>query len=230
MTPLLGCIGPKPELEPAPLGAPGPAVRALIHPGSVVEFRFFYTPELNDVQTVGPDGLVSLQLVGDVVVAGRTIEQVREDLRQSYGEHLRNPDVNVVVQSYSDRYVLVGGEVNRPGTVPMPDTMTTLGAVLQAGGPDMEFASMCDVVIIREVSGSRVGYRANLEAAFSGEHHAPIYLQPRDIVYVPRSRISQMNQWIDQHINRMVPTLGLNYSADLGAGNSLDVDTRIRRN
>jgi hypothetical protein len=54
------------------------------------------------------------------------------------------------------------------------------------------------------------------------------YLEPRDIVYVPRTNIAKLNQWIDQYINKLVPRTGLSFSYPMGAGAaSLDMTTPV---
>ena len=73
---LLGCqsFPEKVEVEPAkyePRAYPEPEVR--LGPGDTLEIRFFYTPELNVIQTIRPDGKIMLQLVGDVEAQGKTL-------------------------------------------------------------------------------------------------------------------------------------------------------------
>lgn len=44
--------------------------------GDALSVKLFYTAELNEDVVVRPDGRISLQLVGDVIVAGRTADAV----------------------------------------------------------------------------------------------------------------------------------------------------------
>ena len=190
----------------APYG-PLPTRPSVLQPGSVVEVKFYYTPELNDVQTVRPDGMVQLQLIGPVQAAGQTPDTLREDLLLRYSEHLRNPEVSVNVQLFADQYVLVGGSVRLPQAVQMPGSMTALDAVMLAGGPDMREAHLEDVLIVRSVDGQRIGMRADLTPAFAGQAYDPVFLQPQDIVFVPRTRVVKMADWIDSHITKLAPFL-----------------------
>ena len=57
----------------------------------------------------------------------------------------------------------------------------------------------------------------------------PFYLEPLDIVYVPRTKIVRVNQWIDQHINQLIPILGVEYSLPAGKGTLVLDTTRGRR-
>src|ERR1700737_5224827 len=51
--------------------------RYRLQPGDVVEVQFRYSPEFNQTVTVQPDGYISLEIGGDMKVAGLTIEQAR---------------------------------------------------------------------------------------------------------------------------------------------------------
>ena len=68
---LAGCGSPyecQKGVVPEPSGPP----RVTLSAGDVLDVRFFFTPELNVTQTVRPDGKISLQLVGEVSVEGKS--------------------------------------------------------------------------------------------------------------------------------------------------------------
>lgn len=200
----------------------------IFEPGAVVEFRFFYQPELNDIQTVRRDGMVSLPLIGDVLIAGRTPEQVRSELREAYEGQLREPTISVILREDPGQQVLVGGAVGSPGPVALSHGLTVLDAMLLAGGPDLLRANVRNVVVIRGVGEQRTGYAIDLGPSLEGERSEPFYLAPRDIVYVPRTEIVEVNQWIDQYINNVVPQLGMTYNRPVGSG-TFGVDTATLR-
>ena len=185
-----------------------PPSRILLEAGDALEVKFFHTPELNETQTVNPDGCIALQLIGEVKVEGVTPTQLRDGLLQMYASHLKDPDIVVVVRSYQNRRVFVGGEVKTPGIVQMPGELTVLEAIMQAGGFDMREAEVRNVVVIRHLDDQRYGYSLDLKAALAGEATRPFYLEPKDIVYVPRTSIAKINQWVDQHINKIIPRTG----------------------
>jgi protein involved in polysaccharide export with SLBB domain len=175
--------------------------------GDVLSIKFYYTPEMNDTQTVRPDGKISLQLLGDVAVAGKTTEQVRQELITAYSGHLKNPDVVVIVRSMNERRIYVCGEVTRPGAQPLPGSLTVLEAVMDAGGFITASAKPQNVVIIRRSGDTWTGKAVDLSKPLAGNAVALCELQPRDIVFVPRTSISHVDQWIDQHINKVIPSI-----------------------
>jgi len=223
----MGCQGVQPALKPSEMKADMPA-KLTLGPGDVLEIRFFYNPELNDSQTVRPDGKITLQLVGEVAVQGKTPEELRGELKQLFALELRKPEVTVIVRSLFDRRVYVGGEVRTPGLILVPGRMTALEAIMQAGGFDMRAANLNNVVIIRHKDGKRYGCALNFKEILQGKEGQLFYLEPQDIVYVPRTDIVKVNQWIDQYINKIIPRTGFVLSYPMGAGTiTLDTSTAI---
>jgi protein involved in polysaccharide export with SLBB domain len=184
--------------------------------GDVIDTKFFYAPELNESQAIRPDGKISLQLVGEVEAAGKTPTELRETLFKLYEPRLRNPDVSVVVRSLYDRRVYVGGEVLRPGVISMPGRLTVLSAIMEAGGVRYPQAATENVVVIRYREGERISYAFNLKRALKGDPSPSFYLEPQDIVYVPQTVITRLDDWVDQHITRLMPQTGFFFSKRTG--------------
>lgn len=198
--------------------APAPAPEVRLSAGDEIEIKFFYVPELNETQTVRPDGRISLQLVGELEVEGKTPGQVRDELAGLYGPRLGDrAEVAVMVRSLWSGRVYVTGEVSTPSLIEMRGRLTALEAIMEAGGFNSRTARVGQVVIIRQRDGRHYGTSLDLRDALSGREVEPFYLEPRDIVYVPLSRIANVNQWVDQHINMLLP-MGLVYTRPLGEG------------
>lgn len=182
-------------------------------PGDEIEISFFGAPDLNTTQAIRRDGKISLRLVGDVVAAGKTVENLQADLREKLASQLQIRDVSVVLRVPSP--VIVSGSVLKPGRVLLSRPMTVLDAIMESGGFNTREAEVRSVVLIRHEDGKRKGFIFDFSKALAGEgEDRPFYVHPFDIVYVPRTRIAKVNQWIDQHINKMLPDLGFGYSSD----------------
>jgi protein involved in polysaccharide export with SLBB domain len=104
--------------------------------------------------------------------------------------------------------VYVAGEVQKPGLLDMPADMSVLQAVLASGGFNTTTAQTKQVLIIRQVGDKRVGYELNVEDALLGGEHASFMLQAQDIVYVPRTTITNVNNFVDQYISKIIPQTG----------------------
>jgi len=188
----------------------------VLAPGDVLEVKFFYTPDLNESQTVRPDGKIALQLIGEVEVKGKSPVELRDDLLELYTPHLKTPEIAVVIRSFYDRHVFVGGQVMAPGIVEMPGRMTLLEAIMKAGGFNLREAEIQNVVVIRHRNSQRYGHSVNLKPTLKGDKAQSFYLEPKDIVYVPQTTIAKVNQWIDQHINKIIPDTGFHFSRTTG--------------
>jgi protein involved in polysaccharide export with SLBB domain len=188
----------------------------ILGPGDILELKFTYAPQFSEALTVRPDGKIQMQLVGEVNVEGKSPQELQKELMELYTPHLKHPDVAVITRKLFQDKVYVGGEVNAPGKVDIPGSMTALEAIMHAGGFNMKKANVKNVVIIRHKDGQRYGHCLDLRASLKGEIERPFYLEPYDVVFVPRTTITKVNQWIDQYINRIIPQTGFNYSYTSG--------------
>ena len=172
----------------------------------VLEFLFFKNSELNQTRTVGPDGAVSLQLIGSVQVVGRTVEDITSEVAKRYATDLVHPQVTVAVKDYSGLKVYVGGEVSKPGIQDFRGGLTVLQAVFAAGG-FMPTASLKSVVLIHKGrSGEPIADLVDLSRVLKhAELQRDVALAPADIVFVPRSTIANVNLFVEQFFRNMWP-------------------------
>src|SRR5436309_15895108 len=71
--------------------------RYRLQPGDVFEVQFRYSPEFNQTVTVQPDGYISLEIGGDLKVAGLTIEQTRAAILRRAATRLQEPLAAIVL-------------------------------------------------------------------------------------------------------------------------------------
>lgn len=177
-----------------------------IQPGDQLDIKFFYNQELNEQITVRPDGRISLQLVREILAAGMTPAQLNVLLIRAYGAELQNPEVTVIVRSFTAQRVYVDGEVNKPGLVSLVAPMTVMQTISQAGGLK-DTARLNEVIILRRATDNNLlNMVVNLENIIDGtDTHQDIVLHSSDIIYVPKSHIANLNQWVDQYIRKNIP-------------------------
>jgi len=198
-----GCATYTPETSPNfPEGAPPELV---LNPGDQIQVVYTYWPDLDVAQQVRPDGKISLKMVGEVAAGGKTPAQLREELTALYADKIKDPDISVVVAGLGSNRVYVGGEVLQPGMIQINGRLTLLEAVMQAGGPVNRSARLRDVILVRERDGKRYARTYDLRDSFGQGESESIELQPYDVVYIPRTAIDRLDQWVDQYINGIVP-------------------------
>jgi protein involved in polysaccharide export with SLBB domain len=206
---LAACQTSTPALQPFPDAKSEAPARITLKPGDVVEIKFAYAGQFNDSQTVRPDGKIEMQLIGEVVAEGKTPSELRDELVNLYTPQLKHPELAVVVRGLYERRVYVGGEVNKPGPVDIPGEMTALEAIMLAGGFNLERAEVQNVIVARNRDGRWVGQTLDFKDALAGREAQPFYLQPRDIVYVPRTTIADVDLWMQQYLWRLLPPIGV---------------------
>lgn len=198
-----GCVTTPPPSESFPAAA---EPKVVLEPGDVLQVKFLYWPELNEEkQSIRPDGKISLQLVGDVQAQGKTPDELRSDLLNVYQDKLIEPEISVVVNALDSHRVYVSGEVQNPGLVMINGRLTALEAIMQAGGFLKESAKKRTVVVVRQRDGKQFSTTLDLRKALEETESDPFLLEPYDIVFVPPTNIDQVDQFVEQYVNKIVP-------------------------
>jgi protein involved in polysaccharide export with SLBB domain len=176
-----------------------------IHVADHLAVKFYQSEDLDEEIIVRPDGKISLQLVGDMQAAGVTPAALSSAIAESYRSELSNPRVSVLVRELGGQ-VYVGGEVSKPGAVPLSANLTLVQAIQEAGG-FLETAHLSQVVLIRRAAdGQPSGYAVDVRPVIGGT--APgedVPLQPFDVAFVPRSKIADVDLFVKQYIRDMMP-------------------------
>jgi protein involved in polysaccharide export with SLBB domain len=226
---LAGCTSMEPARTRENM-AVEPVPPLLLAAGDVIDVKFFYVPELDESQIVRPDGTMTLQLVGDIKAQGKSPAELHKELVKVYSRHLKNPNITIMVRRVNDSRVWVGGEVKRPGPVQMTGRMTVLEAVFEGGSGVRPMADMKNVLVVRQREGKSYGCVVNLKEVLQGKERDLFFLQPRDVVYVPPTKVTQLNDWVDQYINKMVPQSSALFIYPIGPGGAgqVGIDTTNR--
>ncbi|MGD0208852.1 MAG: polysaccharide biosynthesis/export family protein [Verrucomicrobiota bacterium] len=174
----------QPSLPPAALQGTNTTEIITLREGDVLKISFPGNANLNKTQPIRRDGMISLDLVGEVKAAGKTPKELEKDLLDLYSTQLVSKEVTVEVQS-SSFPVYVSGSVLRPGKVMSDHPITALEAVMEAGGYDYTKANLKGVTIIRHEGNSTRNYIVNLKRVVDGKSSELFYLKPGDIVIVP---------------------------------------------
>jgi polysaccharide biosynthesis/export protein len=200
-----------PEATAPSAGSADPEYRISL--GDQLDIKFFYNPELNEQVIVRPDGRISLQLIPEIVVNGLTPAALTRQLTEAYAKDLKQPEVTVIVRSFGSQRVYVDGEVGKPGMVPILGLMTALQAIAEAGGMKETARDYQVIVIRRGALNKPMAFPLDLKKAREGKDLSQdVTLAPFDIIYVPRSRITNINTWVDQYIRKNIPLpFGIQY-------------------
>jgi polysaccharide export outer membrane protein len=170
--------------------------RYRLQPGDVLEVQFRYSPEFNQTITIQPDGYVSLEISGDLKIAGLTVEQARRAILKS-ATRLQDPVATVILKEFQKPYFVVAGEVTQPGRIEMRERVTAIQAIMLAGGMK-ESARSSQVVVFRRINSDMAEVKLlNLKSIRrTSDLENDLTLQAGDMVYVPRDKISKIERFM----------------------------------
>ena len=179
------------------LGTFGAEERYLLHSGDVLDVQYRYTPEFNQTVVVQPDGYISLEIGGDLKVAGRTLAQVRSLILVKARARLESPELNVILKEFQKPYVVVAGEVVQPGKLELREKLTALQAVLLAGG-FKDSAKSSQILLFRKLNAETAEVKIlNFKTLTrTSDLENDLTLQPGDMLLVPRNRISKIERYV----------------------------------
>ena len=154
-------------------------------PDDVVEVFVYKEQELSTTVVVRPDGKISLPLIGELSVNGKTAVELQKEIAQKLFQYIAQPTVNVIVKEVNSAKVSVLGEVKTPGMYKIKDRATVLDAVALAGG-FTEYAKRTKVTLIRIGSnGQPQQFQINVDDQLKGRVKGDLfYILPYDKIYV----------------------------------------------
>jgi protein involved in polysaccharide export with SLBB domain len=176
-----------------------------LFPGDELDVQVPSAPELGKVVTVQPDGRVSLPLIAPVMVADRSVVEAEALISTAYAAQLLKPQVIITVRAASLK-VFVGGEVDKPGVYDMPGDVNALQAVIMAGGFKVS-AKRREVMLIRRgAAGKPMMRTVDLLHGISDPGHLGLApLRRFDIVYVPKTGVSETGDFVQQYFRQVLP-------------------------
>lgn len=144
---------------------------------------------------VDSKGDISFPVLGELHVAGMTVEQLKDELTQKVSRYVEDPIVNVSMLNF---HVIVAGEVKTPMTLKVNGQRITLPEALASAGDLTEYGERSNVLVIREENGERTYARLNLNSAdvLTSPYY---YLQQNDYVYVSPNKVRQANSKYNQN-------------------------------
>lgn len=167
--------------------------------------------ELTRQLKVGPDGRITLPLIGQVMAGDRTLSELQAEVAAAYSTQLVRPIVEVSLRQAGPIRVYVGGEVRTPGVYEINGDMDAYQAVV-AAGDYTTIAKPEQVALIRRGPG---GSRMMRVVDLRPRRAAPIAIRRNDIIYVPRSNLGELANFFTL-IRNALP-VGFSYSIN---GNS----------
>ena len=164
----------------------------ILQPSDVIQISVFLEPDLEKSVRIEADGTVTLPLIKKVKVANLTVSDSQELITQLYNrDYLVDPQISVLVISFSPKLVRVLGSVNRPGIVEMPldREMTLTEAIANANGIS-RLGNPKSITIKRvDESGKAQQFEINFNRILMNANAKDMILEEGDTIWVPERMI-----------------------------------------
>lgn len=171
----------------------------------VIEIKVYGHADLDSTQTIGPDGAISILPGGSIRAAGKTVDELGNEISQRVSSIVQTPILNVAVKEYksqplfisdpvvnvviseiNSRRISILGAVQNPGILKLRAPTTLLDAIAEAGGLS-EDADLRQSIVLQDGKIQPV----SLERLFKqGDQRQNIYMRPNSSVFVASTRFN----------------------------------------
>jgi polysaccharide biosynthesis/export protein len=151
----------------------------------VLEISVWREDTLKKEVLVRPDGGVSYPLIGEVQAAGKTVNEIREEISKRLDKYIPDPVVSVTVLKTGSQRVYVIGKVNKPGEYPIGRYVDVMQALSMAGGLT-PFADSNNIRVMRRDGDRQTVLPFEYGSVVRGQKlEENILLRTGDVVVVP---------------------------------------------
>ncbi|WP_370589099.1 polysaccharide biosynthesis/export family protein [Tychonema sp. LEGE 06208] len=171
--------------------------------GDRVQMDIFNVPEYsgpNGQHQVQADGSLSLPLIGSLEVAGMTLEQASNAVKELYGKYLKRPWITLKLLAARPLQIAIAGEINRPGAYTISSAagpggtseqigtqMPTISRALRMAGGITQSADVRQIKIRRpQRNAPEQVISVDLwELLQNGDLRADLTLRDGDTIFIP---------------------------------------------
>jgi polysaccharide export outer membrane protein len=160
----------------------------VLKPSDVIQIEVYQERDLDKSIRIEGDGTVALALVGKIKVAGMTVAEAQSLVTDLYNrDYLVDPQISLLVVSFSPRVVRILGSVGRPGVVEIPpDRDLTLTEAIAGVNGISRLGNPKSVTIKRiDENGRARQMEVNFSKIVTDPDMKDITLKEGDTIWVP---------------------------------------------
>lgn len=200
------------DLDAFAISSPAPGsglVEYRMGPPDVIKISSYRVREIDShTETISPDGRINLPLLGPIQVAGRTVDEVREELIELAQFYYEDADVNVQIVRYASKRFFVFGQVSAPGAYFFNGSNTVLNTLAQA--QPTHLADPSRILVLRPNPDGEMVARMTIDLdqmVRTGDTSLNAMLQDGDILFVPPNSFAQVGLAFQQVLLPLQPIL-----------------------
>ncbi len=185
-------------------------VESIFSAGDELELTVWRQDDLSQSLTVNTVGNIHIPLAGTIHAAGMTVQELREEITLRLSKYLKDPVVNVLAIKLLKQSFYIFGEVATVGKHDLVGRLSVFEAVMTAEGLT-EDADDRILLIRKETNAIRIiGVNMSLADIEKGGFNAhQFFLAQGDIIYVPPSRISDIEKFASSMSTILSPILDI---------------------
>ena len=153
----------------------------LLGPGDQVVIDVWGASQQKFVETISPDGNITIEGVGLVRLGGLSVSKARSVLQSRLGQRYSDCQFNLSVGDIRTIQVQVAGEVNMPGTYSLSSLSSAFNALYAAGGIN-DNGTLRDIKVYR--SGRMIASVDVYDYLINGNSSGDVRLQDNDVIVV----------------------------------------------
>jgi protein involved in polysaccharide export with SLBB domain len=172
---------------------------SLVGPEDTLTIVALNCEEISKPWRVGVSGEINLPMAGTVRAAGKTVEQIEQEIAFKLRPFILEPQVTVYVSELRSRPITVTGAVVNPGILQLQGSRTLFSAIMLAGGFKTGAAT---ITLTRSVDRGRIEFAgaSEVDDKFSvlelpvkdvADGHsaaANLVVQPQDVISVAEDK------------------------------------------
>jgi len=137
---------------------------------------------------VTDEGIIQLPKIGDIVVIGKTTNDIAKTIKPLVEPYVKDPIVTVRLMNFR---ISVLGEVARPATINIVNERVSFLEALGFAGDLTPYGNRRNVLLLRDSAGTQITKRIDLTnaSAFSPQ---TFYLRPNDVIYVEPNKVRSL--------------------------------------
>ena len=151
--------------------------------GDLITLEVIGRPEVSGQQAIGPDGQITLPIVGNLFLRDLSREEAATAVTRQLSRYYKDVTVTLRVDKYSSNRLIILGRVENPGVVEFDTSPTLLEILAKAGGLPLmrpeQVLTRCSIV-----RGNKIIW-IDLKRLLNGDLSLNLTLQRNDVVYIP---------------------------------------------
>jgi len=187
---LMGVMAPADSLPPGTItslaeGVTRPAANYKLEAKDTVHIKVFHEDDLEMTARIDKDGNISFPLLGTAKIGGQTVQEATATMETLLREYLKHPQVSLDIVSYSKQRFTILGQVNKPGSIDMPDEtqVDLLEAIGMAGGYT-KIANPSKIRVKRIVDGKETIINLDAKKMLNDKNAFSFQVLPGDTIMV----------------------------------------------